>query len=321
MTETFRWGIISTGGIARTFANDLQYSDGGVAVAVGSRTIESANRFGDRFGIGHRYGSYEELVRDPDVDAVYVGTPHPMHFENAKLALENGKPVLVEKAFTMTEREAIGLVEIARAKKLFLMEAMWTRCLPHVAAVNGLIAAGELGDIVSVEADHGQYFDYDPTSRWFSPELGGGALLDLGVYPVSFASMLLGAPSKMVTMIDLAPTGVDRQVSMIFGYEGGAQAYLNTTTDAKTPTTATISGTKARVEIDGDFYAPSAFTLITRSGESKRFEFPTEGRGLHYEATEVARCVQGGLLESPLMPLHETVSIMRTMESVLASKT
>jgi hypothetical protein len=145
--------------------------------------------------------------------------------------------------------------------------------------------------------------------------------LDLGVYPVSFASMLLGTPSKMVTMIDLAPTGVDRQVSMIFGYEGGAQAYLNTTTGAKTPTTATISGTKARIEIDGDFYAPSAFTLITRAGEAQRFEFPTQGRGLHYEAAEVARCVRGGLLESPLMPLNETVSIMRTMESVLASTT
>jgi predicted dehydrogenase len=319
MSEPLRWGIISTGGIARTFANDLQYTESGVAVAVGSRTMENANRFADRFGIANRYASYEELVNDPDVDAVYVGTPHPMHFANATLALEAGKPVLVEKAFTMTSREAVDLVELARANKLFVMEAMWTRCLPHVAAVNELIAAGEIGDIVSVEADHGQHFDFDPTSRWFSPELGGGALLDLGVYPVSFASMLLGTPSKMVKMIDLAPTGVDRQVSMIFGYESGAQAYLNTTTDAKTPTTATISGTKARIEIDGDFYAPSSFSLTTRAGDTRRFEFTTQGRGLHYEAAEVARCIQSGLLESPLMPLDETVSIMRTMESVLAS--
>jgi predicted dehydrogenase len=318
MTETLRWGIIGTGGIAHTFANDLQYTDSGVAVAVGSRSLESADSFGDEFDIPRRYGSYEELVRDPDVDCVYVGTPHPMHFENALLAMESGKPVLVEKAFTMSEREAVELIDVARAKKLFLMEAMWTRCLPHVAAVNELIAAGELGDIVAVEADHGQCFDYDPASRWFNPDLGGGALLDLGVYPVSFASMLLGTPTKIVKMIEWAPTGVDRQVSMIFGYANGAQAYLNTTTDAKTPTTATISGTKARIEIDGDFYAPSAFTLITRNGTSRRFEFATQGRGLHYEAAEVARCVRGGLLESPLMPLDETVSIMRTMESVLA---
>ena len=319
MTEPLRWGIISTGGIAHTFVNDLQYTESGVAAAVGSRTIEAANTFADQFAIAHRYGSYEELVEDPDVDAVYVGTPHPMHFENAKLALGHDKPVLVEKAFTMTAREAIELIELARSKKLFLMEAMWTRFLPHVAAVNQLIAAGELGDIVAVEADHGQHFDYDPASRWFSPELGGGALLDLGVYPVSFGSMLLGTPSKMVTMIDLAPTGVDRQVSMIFGYDNGAQAYLNTTSGAKTPTTATISGTKARIEIDGDFYAPSAFSLITRAGEARRFEFETQGRGLHFEAAEVARCLGQGLLESPLMPLSETVSIMQTMETVLAS--
>ena len=319
MTEPLRWGIISTGGIAHTFVNDLQYTESGVAAAVGSRTIEAANTFADQFAIAHRYGSYEELVEDPDVDAVYVGTPHPMHFENAKLALGHDKPVLVEKAFTMTAREAIELIELARSKKLFLMEAMWTRFLPHVAAVNQLIAAGELGDIVAVEADHGQHFDYDPASRWFSPELGGGALLDLGVYPVSFASMLLGTPSKMVTMIDLAPTGVDRQASMIFGYDNGAQAYLNTTSGAKTPTTATISGTKARIEIDGDFYAPSAFSLITRAGEARRFEFETQGRGLHFEAAEVARCLGQGLLESPLMPLSETVSIMQTMETVLAS--
>jgi predicted dehydrogenase len=281
--------------------------------------MEAANTFADRFNIARRYGSYEELVSDPEVDAVYVGTPHPMHFENAKLALEYGKPVLVEKAFTMTAKEAIELIEVARAKNLFLMEAMWTRFLPHVAAVNELIAAGEIGDIVAVEADHGQHFDYDPASRWFSPELGGGALLDLGVYPVSFASMLLGTPSRMVTMIDLAPTGVDRQVSMIFGYDNGAQAYLNTTTGAKTPTTATISGTKARIEIDGDFYAPSAFSVITRAGEARRFEFETQGRGLHFEAAEVARCIRSGVLESPLMTLDETVSIMKTMEAVLAS--
>jgi predicted dehydrogenase len=321
MAEPLRWGIISTGGIARTFVNDLQFTQSGVAVAVGSRTMESANRFGDRFGIAHRYASYEELVRDPDVDAVYVGTPHPMHFENAKLALENAKPVLVEKAFTMNSRDAIELVRIARSENLFLMEAMWTRCLPHVAAVNELIAAGEIGDIVAVEADHGQHFDFDPDSRWFSPELGGGALLDLGVYPVSFASMLLGTPSKIVKMVDLAPTGVDRQVSMIFGYENGAEAYLNTTTDAKTPTTATISGSKARIEIDGDFYAPTSFSMTTRGGESRRFEFATQGRGLHYEAAEVARCVKEGLLESPLMPLDETISIMRTMEAVLETST
>jgi predicted dehydrogenase len=318
MTEPLRWGIISTGGIARTFVNDLQYTEGDIAVAVGSRSIEAATSFADDFNIARRYASYEELVKDPDVDVVYIGTPHPMHFENTKLALENGKPVLVEKAFTMTEREAVELVELATAQSLFLMEAMWTRCLPHIAVVKELIAEGEIGDIVAIEADHGQYFDYDPLSRWFNPELGGGALLDLGVYPVSFASMLLGEPVTMLRMIDYAPTGVDQQMSIIFGYEEGAQAYLNTTTRAKTPTTATISGTKARIEIDGDFYAPSAFSLKARDRSLQRFEFSTQGRGLHYEATEVARCLREGLKESPLMPLAESVAVMRTMEKLLA---
>ncbi len=318
MTEPVRWGIISTGGIAHTFVNDLQFTEGNIAVAVGSRSKESAAAFADKFHIAGRYSSYEELVKDPDVDVVYIGTPHPMHFENTKLALENGKPVLVEKAFTMTEREASELVELASSRDLFLMEAMWTRCLPHIAVVKELISDGELGEIVAVEADHGQYFDYDPSSRWFNPELGGGALLDLGVYPVSFASMLLGEPASMLRMIDYAPTGVDQQMSIIFGYGGGEQAYLNTTTRAKTPTTATISGTKARIEIDGDFYAPSAFSLKTRDGSVRRFEFSTQGRGLHYEATEVARCLRQGLKESPLMPLAESVSIMRTMEKLLS---
>jgi predicted dehydrogenase len=318
MTEPVRWGIISTGGIAHKFVDDLRFTGGDLAVAVGSRSLESATTFADKFNIARRYGTYEELVKDPDVDVVYIGTPHPMHFENTKLALENGKPVLVEKAFTMTEREASELVELATSKDLFLMEAMWTRCLPHIAVVKELIADGEIGDIVAIEADHGQWFDYDPSSRWFNPELGGGALLDLGVYPVSFASMLLGEPTTALRIIDYAPTGVDQQMSMIFGYEGGAQAYLNTTTRSKTPTTATVSGTKARIEIDGAFYTPSAFSLKTRDGSERRFEFSTQGRGMHYEATEVARCLREGLKESPLMPLAESVSIMRTMEKLLA---
>ncbi len=319
MTEPVRWGIISTGGIAHKFVDDLQYTEGDIAVAVGSRSLESATAFADQYNISSRYGSYEEMVRDPDVDVVYVGTPHPMHFENAKLALENGKPVLVEKPFTMTEREATDLVDLARSRNLFLMEAMWTRCLPHIAAVRELIADGEIGEIVAVEADHGQRFEYDPSSRWFSPELGGGALLDLGVYPVSFASMLLGEPEAMLRMIDYAPTGVDQQMSMIFGYSGGAQSYLNTTTLAKTPTTASISGTKARIEIEGDFYSPSTFSLKGRDVSDRRFEFATRGRGMHYEASEVARCLREGLTESPLMPLDESVAIMRTMERLLES--
>ena len=315
MAKALRWGILSTGGIARTFTKDLAHVDEGVAVAVGSRSFDSANAF----DIPHRYGSYEELVGDPDVDAIYVGTPHPMHHDNAILALEHGKHVLVEKAFTVTAAEAREVVDVARRKGLFAMEAMWTRFLPSVVAIRELIARGELGEIVSVEADHGQWFDPDPSFRLFAPELGGGALLDLGVYPVSFASMILGSPNRIVALWDPAFTGVDAQTSMLFGYESGAQAILTCTLRARSATRACVTGEQARIEIDGSFYSATAFSLIDRDGAIRRFDFPREGRGLLYETDEVARCIGGGLLESPLMPLDETVSIMETMDSVRAT--
>jgi predicted dehydrogenase len=198
------------------------------------------------------------------------------------------------------------------------MEAMWTRFLPHVAEIRRLLAEGALGEIVTVTADHGQWFARDPDFRLFAPELGGGALLDLGVYPVSFASMVLGKPNRIVTLVDPAFTGVDGQTSMLLGYASGAQAVLTCTLSAKSPTRGAIVGTDARIEIDGSFYAPTSFDLISREGERTRFDAPHEGRGLWHEAEEIARCLREGLLESPLMPLDETVEIMQTMDAVLA---
>jgi predicted dehydrogenase len=318
MTEPLGWGLIGTGGIAETFAADLMFTDSGRAAAVGSRHLDSANRFADEFDIPNRHASYEALVADPDVDVVYVATPHPMHHANALLALHAGKPVLVEKAFTMNAAEAEELVAVARAEGLFLMEAMWTRFLPHIAEIRRLLAEGALGDIVSVTADHGQWFVKNPDFRLFAPELGGGALLDLGVYPVSFASMVLGKPDRIVSLIEPAFTGVDGQTSMLFGYASGAQAVLTCTSSAKSPTRAAIVGTDARIEIEGDFYAPTSFTLISRTGERTYFDSQPEGRGLWHQAEAVARCLREGLLESPSMPLDESVSIMQTMDAVLA---
>ncbi len=317
-TEPLRWGLIGSGLIANKFADDLTVTNSGRIVAIGSRNQESADRFADKFGIPNRHASYEALVADPDVEVVYVATPHPMHFANALLALEAGKPALVEKAFTMNADQARELVASARSKGLFLMEAMWTRFLPHIAEVNRLLATGALGEVVTVMADHGQWFPKDPAFRLFAPELGGGALLDCGVYPVSFASMVLGKPVRIVALVTPAFTGVDGQTSMLFGYASGAQAVLNCTSSAKTPVIATIVGTEARIEIDSLFYAPSSFTLIPRDGGAARFEPPHEGNGLHYEADEVARCLRTGLLESPLMPLDESIAIMETMDTVVA---
>jgi predicted dehydrogenase len=313
-----RWGILGTGGIAGAFAADLRLTGSGAAVAVGSRSRAAADRFGDEFGVPRRHASYESLAADPDVDVVYVATPHPMHRDNALLALRAGKHVLVEKAFTVNAAEARDVVGEARRRGLFAMEAMWTRFLPHTAVIRDWLAGGVLGDIVAVSADHGQWFAPDPAFRLFAPELGGGAMLDLGVYPVSFASMVLGPPSRIVSMSDPAFTGVDAQTSMLFGYDSGAQAVLTCTLRAKTPTTAVIAGTDARIEVEGSFYAPAAVTLVPRKGDRVRVESRHEGRGLYHQADEVARRLAAGELESPLMPLDETVSVMETMDAVLA---
>jgi predicted dehydrogenase len=314
-----RWGIIGTGGISSTFAADLEFTDSGTAVAVGSRRQASADEFGERFGVPNRHDSYEALVADPEVDAVYVGTPHPMHCEDALLALRAGKHVLVEKPFTMNAAEAEELVAEARERGLFLMEAMWARFLPHMREVQRLLADGALGEIATVQADHSQWFVEDRSHRLFAPELGGGALLDLGIYPVSFASMVLGEPSRVLALSDSAFTGVDAQTSILLGYDNGAHAVLNCTLRAVGPTRAAIVGTEARIEIDGAFYQPNGFTLIPRQGDPQRmFDPPAEG-GLRHEAAEVARCLGEGLLESPLMPLDETLAIMRTMDAVTRS--
>ncbi len=313
-----RWGILGTGLIAEEFATDLKLTDSGVVAAVGSRSQEAADRFAQRFGIDRAHSSYEALVADPGIDVVYVATPHPMHRENAVLALEAGKPVLVEKPFTMSSAEAREVVAVAREKRLFAVEAMWTRFLPHIAVIRDWLSRGALGEIVSVSADHGQWFAEDPEFRLFAPELGGGALLDLGIYPVSFASMVLGTPNRIVSISDPAFTGVDAQTSILLGYEGGAQAVLTCTLRAKSPTIASIVGTDARIEIDGDFYAPASVRLIPRVGEPTLVTSQHEGRGLRHQADEVARRLAANELESPMMSLDETISIMETMDTVLA---
>jgi len=316
--SSLRWGILGTGAIAHAFASDLGMTDSGLLSAVGSRSQAGADLFAEEFGIEGRHADYESLVADPDVDVIYVATPHPMHRDNAILALRAGKPVLVEKPFAMNAAEAAEIVEVAREERLFAMEAMWTRFLPHIAVVRDWLAQGLLGEIVAVIADHGQWFAEDAGSRLFAPELGGGALLDLGIYPVSFASMVLGTPIRVASMSSAAFTGVDAQTSMVFGYEGGAQAVLTCTLRAKSPTRASIVGSDARIEIDGAFYAPTAVTLVPRVGEPTRVESMHEGLGLRHEADEVARRLAAGELESPVMALDESISIMETMDAVVA---
>ena len=315
MDSPVRWGILGTGGIAGSFASDLRLTDSGVAVAVGSRSQAAADRFADSYGIANRHDSYESLVADPDVDVIYVATPHPMHRDNAILALRAGKHVLVEKPFTMNAAEAREVVAVARERGLFA-DGGDVDPLPAARRRHPRLArAGLLGDVVTVTADHGQWFAEDAGFRLFAPELGGGALLDLGVYPVSFASMVLGTPSRIVSISDPAFTGVDAQTSMLFGYDSGAQAVLTCTLRAKSPTRAAIVGTDARIEVDGDFYAPALRDAhppgrATRSASSRR----TRAGACAIRPTRSRAGWRAGEVESPLMPLDETISIMETMD-------
>ncbi len=312
-----RWGILGTGRIAGQFTADLALLDDAEVVAVGSRTQGSADEFADRFAIAHRHPSYDELVADPDVDVVYISTPHPMHRDSAMLAIRAGKNVLVEKPFTINAAQARDLVAAAREQGVFLMEAMWTRFLPHVIDIRQMLADGVLGEVVTVVAGFGRHFEEDATSRLFAPELGGGALLDLGIYPVSFASMVLGRPSEVTALSDPAFTGVDAQTSMIFRYDGRAHAVLTTNLRADNAVRAEIVGTEGRLEIDNEFYRPNAvLTFLPRRGDPVRHEHPQVGGGLRYQAAEVGRLLRAGRLESDVMPLDETVSIMETLDEV-----
>jgi predicted dehydrogenase len=313
--SNFRWGILGTGGIAQAFAKDLAYLDDHVVAAVGSRTIASANKFAEEFSGCVSYGSYEELVKS-DVDAIYVASPHPMHEEHAMLAMKAGKPVLCEKAFTINHAQAKRLTDYSQAHNVALMEAMWTRFLPHIAQIKEIISAGALGEIHTVIADHGQYIPYERAARLWEPELGGGALLDLGIYSLTIAHLILGNPSQIQAQATLTDKKVDLQTSMILKYPSGAHALLSCTTAVRSSVSAIIAGEKARIEIDGSFYAPTSFRVITRDGKVTEYPKNYQGGGLREEAREFARVVRSGEIESPLMPHTTSLELMRQMDEV-----
>lgn len=314
--RALRWGVIGTGSIASSFAADLRLLPDAELVAVGSRAQATADEFGDRHDVPRRHPSYARLVADEAVDVVYVATPHPGHHDAALAAIEAGKAVLVEKPFTMDAGEALSLVAAARRHGVFLMEAMWARFVPHMVRLRSLVRDGALGDVRTVLADHGQWFAPDPDHRLFAPSLGGGALLDLGVYPVSLASMLFGEPAAVTAVGTPAFTGVDAQTSMVMTYDGGRQAVLSCTLEALGANRATVVGTEARIELDPVWYTPGGFWLLRRDGTAERYDEPHEGSGLRHEAAEVMRCMRADLTESPVMPLDETVAIMRTLDEV-----
>jgi len=316
MAPGLRWGILATGGIAHSFTSDLTAS-GFTVSAAGSRSQPSADAFAAEFGIGHAHGSYDALVADDTVDAVYVATPHPMHHECALLAIEAGKHVLVEKSFTVNAGQARDLADRAAARGVVVMEAMWTRFLPHMVRIRDLIASGALGDVRTVLADHSQSISTDPGHRLQNPELGGGALLDLGIYPVSLAIDILGFPTSMTVNASMTPTGVDRQIALQLEHEGGRQSVLHSVLDTAGPNRAAILGTSAWIEIDPVWYTATSFTLYDHDGVVlERFEHPLSTRGMEFQAWELERRAAGEPATS--LPIEETVAIMGVLDDARA---
>jgi len=317
MAQTgLRWGILGTGWIADLFVRDLQLT-GKRVVAVGSRSQAGADAFAARFKIPKAHASYEALAADRDVDVIYVATPHPMHADNALLALEGGKHVLIEKPFTLNGAEARRVVDKAKAKKLVVLEAMWTRFLPHMLRIHDLIASGALGTIYSVVADHTRDLPSDPAHRLNALELGGGALLDLGIYPISFAWDILGAPSEIMAMARFKDTGADAEVATMFRHSGGAISTSISSSDNGGPNVAMILGTKARIEIASTWYVPTSFRLIGRDDKGiEEYRSDVPGRGMQFQADEMERLVAAGLLAGTIMPPEETVAIMGTLDEV-----
>jgi predicted dehydrogenase len=312
-----RWGILGAGGIAGAFVKDLQ-ANGRTVAAVGSRSQQKAREFADRFGIRGAHGSYADLVADGSVDAVYVATPHPMHAPDAELALNAGKHVLVEKPFTVNAAEARTVVELAAARGLVVLEAMWTRWVPTMVRLREVLGSGAIGDVRTLIADHTQLIKKDLTSRMYDPALGGGALLDLGVYPISFASDVFGPPRTISAVSAPTETGVDAQTSIVFGYDGGRTALIHTALDTKGPNAAAILGTEGRIAIDPVWYTPTSFTVFGPKDEViERYDAPEiTGRGMQFQAFELERLVAEGALGGDILSPAESVSIMATMDDI-----
>lgn len=319
MKEQFQWGIIGTGGIARAFAIDLQRLPDHKVAAVGSRSSHKGHAFASEFAGCLAYGSYQELVADLNIDGIYVATPHPTHVSSTLLALRAGKPVLCEKPFAVNSREAKLMIDTAREMNLTLMEAMWTRFLPHIKMVRQVVDNGTIGGIISVEADHGQRLAALQIPRLMLPEFAGGALLDLGIYPVSFAHMVLGVPDKITASAAFTTEGVDSQTSVIFDYDSGAQAILTANMIAKSPCRAVINGTLGRIEIDRTFYNPAAIRVVLNDESVTEFPNDYQGHGLREQAIEFANLVRRGEKESSLLTLDETLQIMGSMDKIRES--
>jgi len=314
MSQTIRWGILGPGRIAEQFAQGIHAAPDAELVAVGSRSIDSAHRFGDRFGAARRYGSYAELANDPDVDVIYIAVPHPQHVSTSLLCLEAGKAVLCEKPFTVNLAEAERVVAKAREKRVFLMEALWTRFIPAVVHAKELVDSGAIGTPKMVQADFGAVFNVDESHRVMDPALAGGALLDIGIYPISVATFFLGPVEDVQASAAMGRTGVDEQVAVSMRHRNGGVSLSGATILAASPFDAVITGTTGRIRLNGELCRPRSLTLTRGEGE-EHIELPYEGNGYQFQADHVSECLRAGKLESDLLPLDHSLATMKVLDT------
>lgn len=311
-----RWGILGTGRIARTFAQDLALVPGTELAAVGSRRQSSADAFAGDLGVPAAHGSYEALVGDDTVDVVYIATPHSRHAKDTHLALESGCHVLCEKAFAVNAEEARGMADAARRQGLFLMEAMWTRFHPTISTVRRLIRDGAIGPVRTAMIDITTVRPTDPEDRLFKRELAGGTLLDLGIYPIAFAFDLFGPPDRMQTSAQMGATGVDEQCAAIFTYDDGLQVTWQASFRADAGRSLTLAGPDGRLHNARNWWKGTPFQHIPHDGEPVTVGDPVDGNGYQFEIAHVCNCLRDGRTESPVMPLDESIAIMEVMDKI-----
>jgi dihydrodiol dehydrogenase / D-xylose 1-dehydrogenase (NADP) len=316
MEKKIRWGILGPGGIAHKFAEAVVRATGGVVEAVGSRDLSRAKAFASQHTIPRNYGSYEELAADNQIDMIYVATPHNSHCENTLLALDHGKGVLCEKPMAVNAPEVKQMIDRARAKKLFLMEAMWTRFLPSIVHVRKLLAQHAIGEVRMLSADFGFRGSTDEAKRILNPDLAGGALLDVGIYPLALASMVFGRPEKIVSAAHLGHTGVDEEAGILLQYSAGQLAILHTAVTTETPQAAAITGTDGMICIHKKWWCGDTVTLRRNNREDEVITLETNDNGFVYEIDEVHNLLTAGKIESPTMSLDETYQLAQTMDEI-----
>lgn len=315
---SIRWGIVGPGRIAEKLVGDFAHVPDATVLAVASRSAVRADAFAAEHGIERSYGSYRDIIADPDVDVLYIATPHTHHHAIGLAAASANKALLVEKAFTATLAGAESLVASVREHNVFAMEAMWTRFQPAVGAARKLLDDGAIGAVRSVQADLGVTRPFDPTDRVFAHELGGGAILDLGVYLVSFAQMVLGNPTSVSALGSLETSGVDADATFLLGFDEGRTATLMCSLHSPMPGHARIFGTTGWIDILPRFHHPNSFVLHRQGHDSEQFDLPSLGDGYSHELIEVTEAIKAGLTESAVMPLDDTLTVQRVVEDALA---